>query len=366
MRIVSCTLTRLRIPFRNAFSHAAAARHHSDAIIVAITTDEGITGFGEIQARPYVTGENNDTIWQQHAPAIAQALIGQQIRSVGDIASVLTTAGACTLQPACRGGFDIALHDALDVAGYVDWNALFGTRTTAASGKCMTIGDDHDDKALVRQGRFARLSRCTIVKLKVKDASDAARIQLLRETIGPDMQLRLDGNGQMTLDNALQLLSECHDCDIQSIEEPLPQSESLTQALQSLHDTSGVPIVADESVCVAGDLVQFADHSAYQIINVRVGKCGGVTGCAELTKTALDHGFGIVCGTMVGESAVLLRISGKMLHHCAALDYVEGLDQTQTLLEAQAIERAHDLTGQHFCWHDEHLARYQTGRMHFD
>ncbi|MEO0576749.1 MAG: enolase C-terminal domain-like protein, partial [Pseudomonadota bacterium] len=330
MRITECTLRRVRIPFRQAFSHAAAARHVSDAIIVELKTADGLTGFGEIQARPYVTGEDNDTIWSQHAPRVATQLVNARIDALHDIATLVNDVCDYNEQPACAGGFDIALHDALDLTGRVSWSALFGERTTPARGKCMTIGNDQTGAALIKQARYARLSSCSVVKLKVIDERDIERVLQLREHIGPDIALRLDGNGQMTHTGTKALLAACESAHIESIEEPLARTEKhYVDQLADVHVTTGIDIVADESVCTVRDLDRYSDQRAFQVINVRVGKSGGVTGCAALAKAVLDHGFDIVCGTMVGESEVMLNISRKFLHHCAALDYVEGIDQTR-------------------------------------
>ena len=85
MQIVDCELARLQTPFRRTFKHAAAARSRGDAIIIQIRTANGTVGFGEIQARTYVSGEDNDEIWNSLAPGIAANLIGSVLETRQDV-----------------------------------------------------------------------------------------------------------------------------------------------------------------------------------------------------------------------------------------------------------------------------------------
>ncbi|MEL7310191.1 MAG: enolase C-terminal domain-like protein [Pseudomonadota bacterium] len=366
MRVRSIELTRSRIPFRQAFSHAAASRAESDVIHVAITDALGNTGFGEIQARPYVTGETNDAVWAHTAGVLASALIGVDLADREALDAWLSTHAKRDAQPACVGGFDLALHDLLELNGALDWVDALGPSRTRPTGKCMTIGDDQNDKVLVRQARFARLSGTTVVKLKVSGPDDVSRCQTLREHLGGDIAIRLDGNAKMTYDGALALLASIKDLNIESLEEPFDHHDpATTDLLRALHAETGIDLVADESACSASDVIRCAEAGSFQIINARVGKCGGIAGTRAVVEAAIDAGLSLVCGTMVGESAVLLRYSGKLLHHCDALDYVEGIDQNKTLLADEVIVSDDNSAHSHFQWQSTERERYAVGTQNF-
>ncbi|MEL6301882.1 MAG: enolase C-terminal domain-like protein [Pseudomonadota bacterium] len=366
MQIRSITLNRARIPFRQAFSHAAAKRAESDVIHVAITDDSGHTGFGEIQARPYVTGEDNDSVFEHTAPALAEQLLNVALTDCASVEHWFAAHTDRTTQPACVGGFDLALHDLLDLNGLLDWSDALGPERTRPIGKCITIGDDQDDKALIKQARFARLSGCTVAKLKVSGPDDLERCQTLRKHLGAAIAIRLDGNGQMTLDGATELLTRAADLDLQSLEEPFDaKAADIDENLRTLHAETGVALVADESACTAADVERCAEQSTYQIINARMGKCGGITGVRDVVDTARKQGLGLVCGTMVGESAVLLRYSKKLLHHCDALDYVEGIDQNKTLLADEVIVACEDDALSHFHWQQDKREQFTVGTRNF-
>lgn len=363
MRIVECELVRLQTPFRRAFKHAAAARTSGDAIIVRVLTARGTQGFGEIQARPYVTGENNDAIWDEQAPELAERIVGQEVLDYAEISDCLGGMLSYQSRPALIGGFDIALLDALELEHGACWPDLFGPPRKSATTKCLTIGADYAGDDLRNQARLARVGGYGVVKLKVCGTRDVERIQDLRACLGSKTAIRLDANGTLDFPAALELLQQSADCNIQSIEEPLDKAmPDLVARLERLHEATGVALLADESICTAADLDRFMGKDAYQIVNVRIGKCGGIQGTARLLHAALDAGFAVVSGTMVGETAAMLRASRLMLAYCDELSYVEGLDQAKKLLKKQSLMEVYSSSDHHFEWIPEIAAEYVDGR----
>ena len=212
---------------------------------------------------------------------------------------------------------------------------------------------------------MARVGKCGVVKLKVNCPDDADRIAYLRESLGSGIRLRLDANGEMNFQSALELLMRASAADVESFEEPLDrESDTLDAELTELNSKTGVPLVADESVCTAKDVRRFADLKAYQIVNLRVGKCGGVIGTQSVLQAARSAGFGIVCGTMVGETAVLLRVSRELLARLEGIDYVEGLDQASNLLIEQTVLPV-TATDRHFELNKDSLDKYLISKQTF-
>lgn len=349
VRVVDIELFRYQIPFKVEFRHAAASRDTGDAILIRIRTDDHFSGYGEIQARPYVTGERNDSIWSHEAGACARKMIGENLSSTHAIHELVDAVCGYAAAPALAGGFDLALHDAFELAHGVDWSDELGPARSSPTGKCQTIGENYAGTSLRKQSQMARISGCSVVKLKVKDIQDASRIHDLRTWLGPDIAIRLDANGCMDVADVVELLRLCADCRIESMEEPLRKDrDDLIAALQAIYSATGVPLVADESVCTVDDVVRLAGSGSYQIVNVRVAKCGGIFGTKAVINACGKRGLGMVAGTMVGETAVLLRASRLLLAHCDGLRYVEGLDQARQLLAAQPIVEDTDGEYTHF------------------
>jgi hypothetical protein len=75
MRIRQIVVQRVCIPFRKSFVHALKVRGETDAIIVIVSSTEGIEGVGEILPRPYLTGEDIAGVLV-HCSTLFQGLIG--------------------------------------------------------------------------------------------------------------------------------------------------------------------------------------------------------------------------------------------------------------------------------------------------
>jgi len=64
---------------------------------------------------------------------------------------------------------------------------------------------------------------------------------------------------------------------------------------------------------------------------------------------------------MVGETSVMLRASSGMLAYCNELKYVEGLDQSKKLLQAQALVSVEGDPKRHFEWVADIAEKYVVG-----
>src|SRR3546814_12222534 len=64
--------------------------------------------------------------------------------------------------------------------------------------------------------------------------------------------------------------------------------------------SSDLPIAADESAHVAGDVGALAEK--YQVINIKLDKTGGLTGALALADAAAAAGLGVMTGSMISSS----------------------------------------------------------------
>src|SRR5439155_210610 len=164
---------------------------------------------------------------------------------------------------------------------------------TSAPGNCFTIGlGEASEENVRRRAREARLSGATVVKVKVGEENDVARLHGLNQCWRGAMPLRLDANGMLSPDGARALLGECAALPIQSLEQPYAAGDSeLTAKLRDLYAQTGVPLVADESVCRLDEARRWATSGGYQAFNVRVGKCGGLLASSRIMNVARTSGI---------------------------------------------------------------------------
>jgi L-alanine-DL-glutamate epimerase-like enolase superfamily enzyme len=152
--------------------------------------------------------------------------------------------------------------------------------------------------------------------LKVKVGTDAAadveRVRRVREAIGPDPTLRLDANQGWSRRDAVTAIRAMEDagCDIELVEQPVVAAD--LEGMAWVTDHVGTPILADESVYGARDLVNVIRLGAADLVNVKLAKCGGLGPARTLLELAREHGLGSIVGSMmeshvgVGAAAALV------------------------------------------------------------
>ncbi|MCB9716247.1 MAG: hypothetical protein H6712_20440 [Myxococcales bacterium] len=344
MRIESATLHRVRIPFRGSFGHALSSRSHSDAVLVELRDDQGGVGWGEILPRAYVTGETIEGVLERSGPALARRLLGSELLDreavLGWIRQTLPEVGR---ELATFGGFEVAL---LDLAGHRHGFSLASVLLadpTAEPGPALPpgviIGFEVATPDLKKHCVALRFKGRTHVKVKVGRDDDPERLAMITRVFGPKVPLRLDANAAWSADEAVARLAALREIPIASIEQPVPADD--LAGLRAIRERSGVPVMADESVCSLADAERLVAERAADIFNVRPGKHGGAIASLQIVECARAAGIGIHLGTLVGESGVLSRLAevfGRCVPGFACLD---GKGQNRFLLESDVL-RASD------------------------
>lgn len=117
--------------------------------------------------------------------------------------------------------------------------------------------------------------------------------------VRPDAWLGVDGNqgfSGATLEALMPVLVEA---DVSSFEQPLPRD--CNADLDTLY--SPILLSADESVQGLDDISRAVGR--FDIINIKLDKCGGLTEALAMVKTAQSHGLGVMVGNMLGTSLAM-------------------------------------------------------------
>jgi L-alanine-DL-glutamate epimerase-like enolase superfamily enzyme len=214
------------------------------------------------------------------------------------------------MQPgAARNAVDCALWDLeAKIAGRAVTDML-GLPPLAPTATAMTVGLDTPE-AMARAA--AALAHVPLIKVKVDRTDPAAQLQAVRAA-APAPRMIVDPNESWTMaevDSLQQLLA---DLRIDLLEQPLPADED--DGLRGY--TPLVPIAADESAHVAGDVAALADR--YQVINIKLDKTGGLTAALALADAAQAHGLKLMTGCMICSS---LSIAPALViaQRCAFVD----------------------------------------------
>lgn len=153
-------------------------------------------------------------------------------------------------------------------------------------------------------------------KIKVGEDvdSDTERIRRVRDAYGSDVTISVDANGAYDLDDAIALCEQLADLDVHSIEQPVAYDN--VDAMAKLTAVSRVPVMADQMVRTASDIVAVAERGAAHMVSLKLTKMGSVGECLRAIDVCAANGLGVHLGGSASPGVVdsaLTRIAQSRL-----------------------------------------------------
>lgn len=171
-------------------------------------------------------------------------------------------------------------------------------------------------------------SGCTTVKVKVAEGDDEARVEAVRDALGPEGRIRIDVNGAWDVDEAAKRIAILGRYDLEYVEQPVATLEEMAE----LRKRVDVPLAADESVRTADDPLRVKGLEAADVVVLKVQPLGGVWRCLEVAEAA---GLPAVVSSAV-ETSVGLAAGVALAAALPELPYACGLG-TASLLEGDVV-----------------------------
>jgi O-succinylbenzoate synthase len=171
---------------------------------------------------------------------------------------------------------------------------------------------------------------CRTAKVKVAErgqtlADDVARVEAVRDALGPDGLVRVDANGAWDVDEAVRAIAAIDRAagGLEYVEQPVMAVEDLAVVRRRVD----VPVAADESIRRAEDPYRVRDLEAADVAVLKVQPLGGVRACLRIAE---DIGLPVVVSSAVESSVgiaagVALAATLPELHHACGLATVQLL-----------------------------------------
>ncbi|UUZ60752.1 o-succinylbenzoate synthase [Nocardioides sp. B-3] len=183
---------------------------------------------------------------------------------------------------------------------------------------------------------IVRKGGCTTAKVKVAErgqtlADDIARLEAVRDALGPGGLIRVDANGGWDLDEAVHAIGllERAAAGPEYVEQPCASVEELAAVRRRVD----VPIAADESIRRAEDPYRVRDLEAADIAVLKVQPLGGVRACLRIAE---DIGLPVVVSSAV-ESSVGIAAGVALAAALPNLEHACGLATIQLLTDDVAV-----------------------------
>ena len=332
---------RLSIPHATYSTDGAGSKFHRDGrrnrvtpkrptpmleyVLVRVETDAGVVGWGESQVDVGFFGHTLEDVVAAVNDYLGPQLVGRDPFDRAHLMALIDFRGHST----ARAGIDLALHDLMGRALGTSVANLLGGRHDERIGVSVEIAGGAPQAMAAECARLVELGvREFKAKIGWDPDADADRLRAIRDAVGPDVRLRADANQGYTPKEAIRLcrLVERDDLGLGLLEQPVAAHDLEGMAL--VRASVETPICADEACYSPTDALRIVRANAADVLNVKIGKAGGLLQAAKILAIGEAAGLRCVLGTAFGTG---LEIAAK-LHlasaHPAVTDAVEFTELT--------------------------------------
>ncbi|WP_335938894.1 mandelate racemase/muconate lactonizing enzyme family protein [Streptomyces sp. PTD5-9] len=367
MKIVQVEAIPFAIPYAKPLKFASGEVHTADHVLVRVHTDEGLTGTAEAPPRPYTYGETQESI-----VAVIEKIFTPQILGLTALEreTVHERLDRTVGNPAAKAAIDMALWDILGRAAGLPVSGLLGGYTDRMRVSHM-VGFAPAREMVAEAERIRSVHGITTFKVKVGRRpyrDDVAAVRALREALGPDVELYVDGNRGWTVSESARALHEMADLGLTFAEELCPADDVLGR--RWLVARSPVPFIADESATRTGEVTRELLGGSATAISVKTARTG-FTASQRILHECEGLGVEVVMGNQVdGQIGTVCSAAFGAAHRSSsrhAGELSNFLDMTDDLLtEPLTIEngalRVREGAGLGIDIDPDKLARYRQDR----
>lgn len=341
MKITDVTAHVLRLP-----GVTAACDGTQDTCLIRIDTDEGITGWGEVDSAPTVVAAIIEApLSHQIANGLANALRGQDALALDVCMAAMQQAanyyGRTGAGSHAMAGVNLALWDIAGKAcGRPVYQLLGGPHKTSFRAYCSILFGDSAEATYDLARQHADLG-FTAIKfgwgpMGQSEALDVALVQAARRGAGEDVDILVDAGQVWDWKTALTRARQFEEFGIFWLEEPLHPEDVAGYA--RLSDASPVPIAAGEAESRYVDFERLMRDGRLDWIQPDPGRCG--------------------ISTMVEVGRLAHRMHTKVVNH----SFKSGITISASLHALAAVPHGDIFE---FCMADSPL-RHEVTRERFD
>ncbi|ANE47089.1 hypothetical protein SY83_13385 [Paenibacillus swuensis] len=269
----------------------------SGIFYVKVDTDQGVSGYGECSRM------NNEAVLSLIRTTIAPAVLGMNVFDLEKIEEKVMKHHykiSGQLLAMAYSGIEIALWDAKGKLLHQPiYNLLGGSYRNRAEAYGSSL---QRDLSVVEEAERLKEAVDTLglraIKIKTGPRmgrgapnlrEDAYKVRSVRDALGSEIDLMIDGNSYYTYMQAIQLFNMIEDCRLYHYEEPCPYDD--VEAYVKLANRLPVPIHVGEQDWNLYTFRDFVARGACHYYAVDAVKCGGFANA--MRASVLCRAFGI-------------------------------------------------------------------------
>jgi O-succinylbenzoate synthase len=292
VRIASIHLYVIEMPLKVPFITHLGEVNMRRGIIVEIVDKDGLSGFGEGVAfsSPWYTEETVGTSLHVITEFLIPLLQQKPVEHPSEVSSLF---GAIRRNQMAKAALETALWDLYaKQQGHSLSLILGGTRQKIPSG--VVVATDTLSGAMLQIEKYLSEGYQRI-KVKISPGKDVLFLSEIRRAY-PDLPIMADANSAYTLQD-IDRLKALDEFGLLMIEQPLAHDDIIEHAL--LQKEIQTPICLDESIVTFDDARKAIEFGSCRVINIKVGRVGGLHEAKRIHDYCLDKGIHVWCGGMI-------------------------------------------------------------------
>lgn len=294
MRITRVEFWPIEMKLTEPYTIVSETVEMATNVLIRVETNQAITGYGCSAPDEKITGETPASVLKALGEVAETELKGtdplRSARVVERLKELLKD------QPAAVAGVDMAIHDILGkIARQPLWKILGGYRTCFKTS--VTIGILPLDETVDRAKDWISKG-FTALKLKggLDVEGDIERVRRVRETVGPNVELRFDANEGYTVEQSLRFVEGARSARLELIEQPTAKGQP--DLIGRVTKEVPLPVMADESLMNLIDAFRLARRDLVDMVNVKLMKVGGIYEATLINAVARSAGLEVMVGCM--------------------------------------------------------------------
>ncbi|MEC5423355.1 o-succinylbenzoate synthase [Virgibacillus sp. C22-A2] len=293
MNINNVVLRRMQLELKSPFQTSFGTQQEREFFIVEVHGDEHV-GYGEcvVNSRPLYNEETVKTAWHIVEDFLIPAIYDKgEIKHPDEVSEIFKPIRRNNM---AKSSIEGAIWDLYAKENNIPLaKALDGTKTQIDVGVSIGIQESLNDlidvvEGFVQEG-YKRM------KIKIKPGKDVYMLAGVRKKF-PNIEIMADGNSAYTLQD-IDIFKKLDELNLMMIEQPLAHDDIIDHA--KLQPEISTPICLDESIHSLEDAKNAIELGSCKIINIKIGRVGGLTEAKKVHDYCAEKGIPVWCGGML-------------------------------------------------------------------
>lgn len=295
MNITSVDTYLVEIPFREPFVVWRGAIPAKQFVLVRITTDDGLTGWGEAAPFLFYAPETAQDVVSMVRDVMTGELVGRDPR---DIRAIMEHFSMLDGHEFAKAAVETALWDLLGKANGLPVFRLFGG-AIRESVPLLTVLHTGEPDAMAEEARSWVDRGVRHLKLKIGFGvdRDEAMVAAVREAVGPGIVIRADAEESYERKDALKVGKRLERYDLELVSQPVARTD--WEGMAFLRQALETPVLADEGIHSPHDVMTCLHHQAADMVNIKVLKSGGALSSLAMASICAAAHLPVVIGSMI-------------------------------------------------------------------